>query len=416
MSFYYVLSREPHPGFYGFTQPDSLEMRQEYTRLARAELQFDIPWIIDDMENTLQRTFGGMPNMEFFIDADGTLLAKWEWANPEKLKAFLEEKIGPSGISEKEWDELSRRTPMAVSLRNNDEVPATQVPWQALSPLEVQPAGEIPQGAPLLLEAHTLPPRVTPGGQSRLYLTIKPDSARQAFFDNAQPAEILLENPSGVDLKKTRLVAGRRIRGKDIYPHTLGVMWTSAPDTETLAFTATVKARLGAGTRSPRGVSMTFHISGSIPSPEGSMDEILPEKMPAKDGLQELTCSRVSEEELPFRVAAWMGPEPAHPGQGMIYLTLEVEEPSGYVWNNLASPPRVTLKPVSGVELEKSVLQAGKRSEEDDADPRILAFWFKKQPGAPAFVLDVTPDVWVCSHKEGWCRRFMGTFRIQGNF
>jgi hypothetical protein len=65
VSFYNVLSHEPHPGFYGFTQPDSLEMRQEYIRLTSAELQLDIAWIIDDMDNTLQNTLGRMPNMEF---------------------------------------------------------------------------------------------------------------------------------------------------------------------------------------------------------------------------------------------------------------------------------------------------------------------------------------------------------------
>ena len=74
-----------HPGFYGFTQPDSLAMRQEYIRLASAELQLDIPWIIDNMNGTLQKTFGGMPNMEFVIDREGILLASWDWAKPEVL-------------------------------------------------------------------------------------------------------------------------------------------------------------------------------------------------------------------------------------------------------------------------------------------------------------------------------------------
>ena len=81
-------------------------MRQEYTRLAKAELEFDSPFIIDEMENTAQKGFGGMPNMEFVIDSDGTLLASWDWADPNELKKFLEEKIGPSGISDDEWKEL----------------------------------------------------------------------------------------------------------------------------------------------------------------------------------------------------------------------------------------------------------------------------------------------------------------------
>ena len=84
VSFYNVLSREPHPGFYGFQQPDSLKERKEYVRLADAELQMEIPWIID---NTMQKTYGRMPNSEFIIDPDGVLLESREWADPTKLKA-----------------------------------------------------------------------------------------------------------------------------------------------------------------------------------------------------------------------------------------------------------------------------------------------------------------------------------------
>jgi hypothetical protein len=75
VSFYYVLSREPHPGFYGFSQPDSLEERQKYTRFANAELEINIPWIIDNMENELQQKYGRMPNSEFIIDSSGKLLS-----------------------------------------------------------------------------------------------------------------------------------------------------------------------------------------------------------------------------------------------------------------------------------------------------------------------------------------------------
>lgn len=104
--------------------------------------------------------------------------------------------------------------------------------------------------------------------------------------------------------------------------------------------------------------------------------------------------------------------EQAHPGQGMVYLTLKVDDKSGYVWNNLASPPQISLKPLSGVELEKNSIRAGDREGEEDTDPRILAFWWKKESGAREFVVEITPDVWICNNDEGWCRRFGGTFRI----
>ncbi|MQY57579.1 hypothetical protein GH140_05235, partial [bacterium] len=110
--------------------------------MASVELQFEIPWIIDNMENTLQKTYGGMPNMEFVIGPDGTLLASWDWANPNKLKQFLEDNVGPSGITEEEWKEFSQKRRPRISMRDNDEVPGTQVPHSELAPLEVEPLSE----------------------------------------------------------------------------------------------------------------------------------------------------------------------------------------------------------------------------------------------------------------------------------
>jgi hypothetical protein len=386
-------------------------MRQEYTRLASAELQLDIPWIIDNMDNNLQKTYGGMPNMEFVIDTDGTLLASWDWAKPEELKKLLEERLGPSEISDEKWAELANQPRMAVSFADNDEVPATEVPRQALSPLKIKDlSGE---ETPVLLEAGTLPPKVTPTGLSRMYLTVTPDEKGRAFFDNSVAIEISLENAQGIELQKDRLLAGKRRSGQDIYPHTVGVMWARNEGAENLEFTATVKATMGQGEdETSQEWTRTFHVYGSIPTLEKSMDEILPDKLPAEEKLRTLDCTQMSEDSLPYTLEAAIYNEVAHPGQGMVYLTLKVDDKSGYVWNNLASPPQISLKPVSGVELEKNSLQAGDREGEEDTDPRILAFWWKKESGAKEFVVEVTPDVWICNDDEGWCRRFGGTFRI----
>ncbi len=386
-------------------------MRQEYTRLASAELQLDIPWIIDNMDNALQKTFGGMPNMEFVIDREGILLASWDWAKPEELKRVLEERLGPSGISDEKWAELANRPRMAVSFADNDEVPATEVPRQALSPLQIT---DLSGGdAPILLEAGTLPPKVTPTGLSRMYLTVTPNEKNKAFFDNDVAAEILLEGAKGIELQKDIIVAGRRRSGQDIYPHTLGVMWAHKEGAEELAFTATVSARMGQGDGERlQGWTRTFRVSGPVPTLEKSMDEILLDKLPEKEKLGALDCTQISEETVPYTLEASIYNEPAHPGQGMVYLTLKVDDKSGYVWNNLASPPQISLKPVSGAELEKNSIRAGDREGEEDTEPRILAFWWKKESGAKEFVVEVTPDVWICNNDEGWCRRFGGTFRI----
>jgi len=247
-----------------------------------------------------------------------------------------------------------------------------------------------------------------------MYLTVTPDEKSKAFFDNAVATEILLEGAQGIELQKDKILAGKRRSGQDIYPHTVGVMWTHNEDAENLEFTATVKAKMGQGEgEALQEWTKTFHVFGSIPTLEKSMDEILPDKLPAKEKLSALDCTQTSEDSLPYTVEASIYNEPAHPGQGMVYLTLKVNDTSGYVWNNLASPPQINLKPVSGVELEKNSVRAGDREGEEDTDPRILAFWWKKESGANEFVVEVTPDVWICNNDEGWCRRFGGTFRIE---
>jgi hypothetical protein len=386
-------------------------MRQEYTRLASAELQLDIPWIIDNMDNTLQKTYGGMPNMEFVIDRDGILLASWDWAEPEELKKVLEDRLGSSGISDEKWAELANQPRMAVSFANNDEVPATEVPRQALSPLKIKNVSG--EDAPVLLEAGTLPPRVTPTGLSRMYLTVTPDEKSKAFFDNAVATEILLEGAQGIELQKDKIVAGKRREGQDIYPHTVGVMWAHNEEAENLEFTATVKATMGQGVdKTSQEWTRIFHVYGSIPTLDKSMDEISPDKLPSNEKLIAMDCTQISEDSLPYTVEASIYNEPAHSGQGMVYLTLKVDDKSGYVWNNLASPPQIGLKPVSGVELEKNSVRAGDREGEEDTELRILAFWWKKESGIKEFVVEVTPDVWICNNDEGWCRRFGGTFRI----
>jgi hypothetical protein len=368
------------------------------------------------MDNTMQKTFGGMPNMEFVIDSDGTLLASWDWANPKQLKKFLEEKIGPSGISDEEWKEISKREPMLVSLKDNDEVPGTEVPRSALSPLEVSLiAGPGEEKPPFTLKAGTLPPEVTPGGLSRIYLTITPDEESGLHFDNKAASVIHLAEAKGIELQKDKILAGERRSGVDIYPHTVAVMWSRDEGAKDMEFVATVVAKMAKEEEPSQELKASFRVSGPVPEIKKSMDEILSGQLPAKEKLMELKCSPTGKEKGPISIDAAIFHDQANPGQGMIYLFLKVDTPGGFEWNNLASPPEVKLKPVSGIELEKNIILAGKRTGSEDTEDRILAFWWKREQGAKKIVLDITTTVWICSHKEGWCRRFEVPYRITGD-
>ena len=363
----------------------------------------------------MQKTFGGMPNMEFVIDSDGTLLASWDWANPEKLKEFLEKKVGPTGISDEEWKEISTNKPMLVSLKDNDEVPGTEVPRSALSPLEVNLIAE--QGEekpPLTLKAGTLPPEVTPGGMSRIYLTITPNEESGLHFDNKAASVIHLAEAKGIELQKDKILAGERRSGMDIYPHTVAVMWSRDEGAKDMEFIATVVAMMAKEEGPSQELKTSFKVSGPVPEIKKSIDEVLSGQLPAKEKLAELKCSPTGKEKDPISIDAAIFHDQANPGQGMIYLFLKVDAPGGFKWNNLASPPEVKLKPISGIELEKNIILAGERAGSEDTEDRILAFWWKREQGAKKIVLDITPTAWVCSHKEGWCRRFEVPHRITG--
>jgi hypothetical protein len=413
VSFYNVLSREPHPGYYGFTQPDSLEMRQEYTQFANAELQLEMPWIIDEMENPMQKGYGGMPNMEFVIDKDGTILFQREWSDPTALKEFLEENIGPSGITDEQWAELGKRDRTMSSMRDNDEVPQMEVPRAALFPLEVENIDEGQEEmAPLRLEAGTLPPRVTPGGQSRIYLTVISDEVSKTHFDTAEPIVINLEGAEGIDLKKDKIIAGKRRQSPDTLPHTMGVNWSLDKGSDDLGFVATVVARMARGEEEMRQWTAKFKVYGPVPSGGQATEEILARQLPPRGQLKAIQCYEVEETQVPFQMEAQVLRDKENPNQGTVYLILKVDEKTGHKWNNLSVPPEVKVKPLNGVKLKKELLRVAARDVVEDTEDRILVLEWEQEPGVEEIAFEAKPVAWICNNDLGWCRRFGKTYKV----
>ena len=417
ISFYWVLSREPHPGFYGFTQTDSLEMRQEYVKLAAAELQIELPWIIDSMKNTMQKTYGLMPNSEFIVGPDGILIDSTEWADPDKLKEWLEKNIGPSGIPEEKWAELGKADQTAMAVGNNDEVPLTEVPLPSLHPLEISRLDD-GEELPFTFNVSTLPPNITVDGQSRLYLTIRPDTKKAASFDKSEEVTVNLSDTKGVEFIKNELKSGRRRSSKegdfDVYPHTLGVLWTLVEGAARMEFKATVNALIKTGDAEPQKLTATYQVSGSVPETPVIADEVPPEKVPQDSQLSALQIKDTEPEKAPMTMEAKIIRDTDNANQGTVYLFLKVDEATGHKWNNLSVPVQVTLKPVSGIVLEKTILNATRHEGKDDADDRILAIRFVLEPESKELAFEVEPEAWICNDGLGWCRLFTKTFRVAG--
>ena len=415
ISFYWVLSREPHPGFYGFTQTDSLEMRQEYVRLADAELSIQMPWIIDDMDNTMQKTYGRRPNSEFIVSSDGTLLESTEWADPDKLKEWLEENLGPSGIPEEEWARLSQADQTARAVGNNDEVPLTEVPRQALHYLEtsrLDANGDLP----FTLRAGTLPPNITSDGQSRLYFIITPKT--NTSFDKSQTITLDFTEVKGIKFIKDTLESGKRRSREeddaDVYPHTLGVLWSLEGGAAQMAFKAKVTATAKVGEADPQVFTAEYQVSGDVPEAPPITDQVAADKLPPEDKSILLQTKGTGSEAIPMEVEARIVTDPNNALQGTVFLYLKVEKATGHHWNNLSAPPTISLKPVSGVVLQKTTLNGTQHDGEGDTLDRVLAIRYNLVPGVKEFTFEVTPNAWICHDDEGWCRLFAKTYLILG--
>lgn len=414
VSFYYVLSREPHPGYYGFVQPDSLEMRQEYTGFARAELQSEIPWIIDNMDNALQKTYGGMPNADFIIDSDGILIMSNEWADPNKVKAYLEERFGPSDISDEKWEELGQGGMSMTG--SNDEVPQIEVPRLALSTLEVKSLNGN-DSLPFSFEAGTLPTGVTAEGKSRLYFTIRPDKDKNIIFDNeAPPINIQLSDTKGIAFGKDQLISGRARRGTDTFPHSLGVIWTANEGAEDMEFTVSIKAKMGTEGQELTEKTAKFLIAGPIPFGEAEADEVPAVQFQAISQLDKLKMVKTSEDKVPMSMETRIELNPNDLQKGKIYFILNVSNDTGHKWNNLASAPEIVVNAVSGIKLDKELLKAGDRKDAEDANKRILSVDFTLESGSNGIKFEATPQAWICNDGQGWCRYFDATYEVTGKF
>lgn len=250
--FWYVKSREPHPGFYGYHTSSSLQERLEQVRLVKRELNTRIPWIIDGMDNKVQRLYGRLPNSEFVIGADGKLISKRQWANPEALRDELARLVGPADLPADVWksDPTEARARRAGWLPRSyaDEVPpAEKPPSDELTVLSVKPIGaQSVAGKPIKLSL-TAELFVEPlGGRKagRLYLTLRLPQGRNLHWNNLSGPQLLrLSEPGGIKFEKAELKTGQRRAESDPLDRIFAVTWyPSAGDDGRISFKASLEA------------------------------------------------------------------------------------------------------------------------------------------------------------------------------
>lgn len=92
--FFVVYSKEPHAGetrhFRKYGQHESYGHKKEYAEALVAEFGMKTPVLIDDLDESVVRAFGRMPNMTFIVDKEGRIAYKSDWMEAPRVEEMLD--------------------------------------------------------------------------------------------------------------------------------------------------------------------------------------------------------------------------------------------------------------------------------------------------------------------------------------
>ena len=99
MRFAFIYTREAHPGE-RWPHHGSFEQKLDQARQMVAKWSIRRPMLVDDMEGTVHRSYGSLPNMAFVVDRGGRLVYKADWTDAVTIglatRQLLDERKGRS--------------------------------------------------------------------------------------------------------------------------------------------------------------------------------------------------------------------------------------------------------------------------------------------------------------------------------
>ena len=85
----FIYTREAHPGE-NVPGHDSFERKLACAKLLREEAGIGRDILVDDLDGTVHRAYGLMPNMTWVIDRGGRVVYKANWTGAANVEAFLD--------------------------------------------------------------------------------------------------------------------------------------------------------------------------------------------------------------------------------------------------------------------------------------------------------------------------------------
>lgn len=87
--FFTIYVREPHPGEH-FGPHESFEQKLDYARQCREQDGIQNQLLVDNLDGTVHRLYGVLPNMVYIVGKDGRIVYKAMWTDHAEIKSVLE--------------------------------------------------------------------------------------------------------------------------------------------------------------------------------------------------------------------------------------------------------------------------------------------------------------------------------------
>jgi len=220
VKFYYIYKTLAHPEYIGYVNPFTLEERLMHVAEAKRTLGMEIPWIVDNMENTLKEVLSKrFSNAEIIVDAQGKVIEKRAWSRPEEIRKVLARLVGPVENPTRVED-LDLKTAPPPKAAGSGVVSRIDRPDPAqMRPLIVKPVSsqwDEPFYAKLRAEAEL---DLLKNGKGKFYLGFHLDPLYNVHWNNlVSPIQVTIEAPPGMTLSATELTGPEVKEESDIDP------------------------------------------------------------------------------------------------------------------------------------------------------------------------------------------------------
>lgn len=198
IQFFYVYRTLSHPERNDYVDPFTIEERLLHVAESKKKFNVSIPYIADNMDNSVRLAYGDIPNPAFIFDREGRVVYMLAWADPELLRDVMAELAGPIE-KPTQISDLDIRNDYRLRREQGDTTVEQVEAPDLMYPLKAEHReSDHPYYAKLTAEVE---PQVLDGEAGKLYLGFRMDPMYAVSWNNvAEPVQVMLETEGGLEI------------------------------------------------------------------------------------------------------------------------------------------------------------------------------------------------------------------------